>query len=481
MAEEKINAPDEIEAEQPVAPKKRGGGRKKSAPKTEAEINTTSAPDSSEQPTEQADESSAQLSILNEADSTEEINESAETKDAEKEDDTVSFSATEKDSEQNEAEDKMGEDEENVTEAPQESCEGEAEAHQEVCEGEAEADIESVEGEEPISAEADTHSVDDTEYVSAEAEGEVTSDSDEQNKTERKENLFFEHFSDTAELTYLSDSVKTLEEEQLTGTEGEQLSLFGDEAEKCEDEELPSSESAENVRAPKEKRRHIPSPDEKEYTPEKPRRVDTRFDLVELFVYTLVVIMLLTTFLFKHSIVSGPSMMKTLNDGDHLIISDFLYEPKQYDIVVIQDLEAHKEGAIVKRIIAVGGQTVRLERRLIPEKSDVYLYYETTVYVGGQLIDESFEYYSASDYVTVNKSIHNRVDFKYIPGSEESGFERYEYEIFEYTVPEGEVYVLGDHRNDSKDSRNFGSVSVDKILGRVIIRIYPFAEFGTVK
>ena len=220
------------------------------------------------------------------------------------------------------------------------------------------------------------------------------------------------------------------------------------------------------------------NPDEERYDPKKPRKVDGRFDLIELFVFTLVAIMLITTFFFKHSIVDGPSMESTLYNGDHLIISDFLYEPEQYDIVVVHDKEAYPD-PVVKRVIATEGQTVTLTKRLIKELSTKDMYYFTLeVYVDGKPIEDEYAYYSNGGYDPINiktgNGLHEIVDYDYT--SADTFFITYE-----YVVPEDEIYVLGDHRNRSQDSREFGSVKKEAILGKVLFRIYPFAEFGAVE
>ena len=181
--------------------------------------------------------------------------------------------------------------------------------------------------------------------------------------------------------------------------------------------------------------------DEVKYNPDKPRKVDTRFEFIELFVFTLAVIMLITTFFFRHSIVDGQSMEGTLHDGEHLIISDLFYTPERGDIIVCADYETGLKKPIVKRVIATEGETVRITR-------------EGEVYIDGVLLVE--------DYVYIDE-------------------ESYRYTPMIYVVPEGEVFVMGDHRNMSTDSRVFGSVKEEAILGRVLLRFLPIEKFGTVK
>lgn len=213
------------------------------------------------------------------------------------------------------------------------------------------------------------------------------------------------------------------------------------------DAEIKKSEPVDEQPVTKKKKKEIKAEpkvlaDEMKYDPKKPRRIDFRFDFIELFVFTLVAVMVLTTFVFKHSIVEGPSMENTLQDGDHLIVLSIFYSPEPGDIIVFEDYSTGLEKPLVKRVIAVGGQTVDI---------DVFGF----VYVDGVQLDEKYVYKDGFDAITR-------------PGT--------------YVVPEGEVFVMGDHRNNSTDSRtpSFGTVKEDAILGKVVLRFYPFDSFGTV-
>ena len=182
-------------------------------------------------------------------------------------------------------------------------------------------------------------------------------------------------------------------------------------------------------------------PDVSTYDPEKPRRIDALFDLIELSVFTLLAVILITSFFFKHSVVDGTSMQSTLENGEHLIISDLFYTPKRGDVIVCEDHTTAIPRPIVKRVIAVGGDTVEITEAGL-------------IYVNGELIDES-------EYVYIDDPF-------------------YVYTYGKWVVPEGELFVMGDHRNNSTDSRHIGTVSEDSVLGRVLIRFYPWTKFGKV-
>ncbi len=169
------------------------------------------------------------------------------------------------------------------------------------------------------------------------------------------------------------------------------------------------------------------------------RMIDRVFDFVELFIFSLVAVLVATTFLFRHSIVEGSSMEQTLFENEHLIISNLFYEPERGDIIVCEDYTTSLHKPIVKRVIGLPGDRVEV-------------YPTGEVFINGEEITEPYVY----------------VDF-YTPQL-----------YVDVIVPEGEIFVMGDHRNLSTDSRELGTVDIDSILGKVLIRFYPFDKFGTV-
>ncbi len=184
-------------------------------------------------------------------------------------------------------------------------------------------------------------------------------------------------------------------------------------------------------------------PEVKVYNPDKPRIIDTVFDFAELFIFTLAAVLVLTTFFFKHTVVEGDSMKNTLINGEHLIISDLFYTPERGDIVVFADYSENQTAPYVKRIIGLPGDTVVVDAL-------------GNVTLNGKLLEEKYVFIDGA-----------------FPA---------DYLGKECKVPQGEVFVLGDHRNASKDSALFPytTVKIESILGKVLFRIYPFDKFGGV-
>ncbi len=160
------------------------------------------------------------------------------------------------------------------------------------------------------------------------------------------------------------------------------------------------------------------------------------FDFVETLAYVFVFIIFATMFLFKNTIVQQTSMMNTLENGDRVIITNIFFTPNQGDIIVFQDPVTGTDNALVKRVIATEGQTVT--------------YIDGVVTVDGVTLEEDYVFCDKTDY----------------------------HESVTCTVPEGMVFVMGDHRNVSHDSRNFGCISEHCIIGKAIFRIAPISKMG---
>lgn len=185
---------------------------------------------------------------------------------------------------------------------------------------------------------------------------------------------------------------------------------------------------------------------EYKYSPDKPRIIDNIFDFIELFTITLVCVMILTTFIFRHSVVEGASMQNTLSDGDSLIITNLFYKPKRGDIIVFEDYSTSLKKAVVKRVIGLPGEKVEVKVNKNKE-------YE--VYINDELLPEEYAY-NDPDYSAPSTGV--------------------------WYIEEGEVFVMGDNRYNSTDSRNsgVGPIDIECILGKVVLRFYPFDKFGKV-
>lgn len=158
------------------------------------------------------------------------------------------------------------------------------------------------------------------------------------------------------------------------------------------------------------------------------------FDWVEPALTALICAALLFAFVFRTVGVDGTSMVPTLKSEDRLILTHMFYRPERGDIVVISRAEEGKT-PLIKRVIAVEGDTVR-----ITENKEVIL--------NGKVLDEPYLNVS-----TPPKGC-----------------------IGEITVPKGHIFVLGDNRAVSWDSRDIGPVPVSLVMGKATFRLWQ--EFG---
>ncbi len=164
------------------------------------------------------------------------------------------------------------------------------------------------------------------------------------------------------------------------------------------------------------------------------------YDWVECVVTALMFSVLLFVFVVRIIGVVGGSMQPTLYEGYKVVTSKLFYTPHQGDVVVLTK-ESFDEEAIVKRVIATEGQTVDID------------FNTGEVWVDGILLEETY----------IKEATRNQLDF--------SG---------PVTVPDGCIFVMGDNRNASTDSRDsrIGFVDTRCIIGRAFAILYPFSSFG---
>ena len=153
-------------------------------------------------------------------------------------------------------------------------------------------------------------------------------------------------------------------------------------------------------------------------------------------------------------------MENTLHNGERLILYSLAYEPKQDDIVVfhLTDADPNLEKMLVKRVIATEGQTIKIDFR------------KNTIVVDGVLYEDKHAVLKNNADEIVNKYLALRPNWNYDAKTD----------TMTATVPDGHLFVLGDNRNFSRDSRDATIMFVDErcVLGKVILRIAPFTVFS---
>ncbi len=162
------------------------------------------------------------------------------------------------------------------------------------------------------------------------------------------------------------------------------------------------------------------------------------YDWVSTLIMALLVLVVLFTFVFRVIRVEGSSMVKTLQDGDRLLLSTTVTDYQRGDIVVV---DRYSVEPLIKRIIAIGGDTIKIES-------------DGRVYLNGDLLSEPY----AAAFTPQKECVEPVV------------------------VPHGYVFLMGDNRSDSLDSRSreVGLVLEKDIVGKAILRVSPIVSFGDI-
>ncbi|MDD5999259.1 MAG: signal peptidase I [Lachnospiraceae bacterium] len=168
-------------------------------------------------------------------------------------------------------------------------------------------------------------------------------------------------------------------------------------------------------------------------------------DTVLYFIFLLVAVWAIVTFVGQRTVVNGVSMYDTLNDGDNLWVDKFSYhfkDPQRFDIVVFPMYDG--EEYFIKRIIGLPGETVRID-------------HQGNIYINGEKLEESYGYETIE------------------PGMIGRAFDG-------VTLGDDEYFVMGDNRNESEDSRFdiVGNVKREDLMGKAVFRLWPIATFGTI-
>jgi signal peptidase I len=163
------------------------------------------------------------------------------------------------------------------------------------------------------------------------------------------------------------------------------------------------------------------------------RKIKSR-EWIHAVLFAIILSVVVRLFVFEPFNVSGPSMEDTMHTGDLVLVNKLIYkirEPRRGEVIVFH---ATEKKDYIKRVIALPGETVEAKNNQI--------------LINGQIIQEPY----------ISEDIRT-MDFK------------------QWTVPPGEVFVLGDNRLDSRDSREFGPIKTSQIVGRAELIYWPLDEF----
>ena len=166
---------------------------------------------------------------------------------------------------------------------------------------------------------------------------------------------------------------------------------------------------------------------------------------VEWFVVIIVAVtaaLVVRQFVLQQFAVSGSSMYSTLHDGDRVLVNKLSYrmhDPRRGDVVVLKTLESVGERDLIKRVVALPGETVE--------------YRSCVLYVDGRTVTEPY------------------LDPQVVTPTNCGG------EQVPLTIPADTVFVMGDNRGGSKDSRDLGPISYSDVIGRAFVVIWPYGDW----
>jgi signal peptidase I len=167
---------------------------------------------------------------------------------------------------------------------------------------------------------------------------------------------------------------------------------------------------------------------------------------LKAFAIGIIIFVIIRAFFFSNYVVEGESMMPTLQDGNKLVVNKVGYKMTDFDHFDIIVFHANENDDYVKRVIGIPGDRVE--------------YRDDHLFINGKKYEEPF----LNDYRKQVSSgrLTGNFTLKELTG--------------EATVPKGKLFVLGDNRLGSWDSRHFGFISIDQVVGKVSLRYWPFNE-----
>lgn len=183
---------------------------------------------------------------------------------------------------------------------------------------------------------------------------------------------------------------------------------------------------------------------EEEPVPQEILNRQETYDWIQCLISALIICVVIFVFCIRVIDVNGTSMVPTLQHGNKMLVSGLFYQPKYGDVVVFKSDTYDPNKALVKRVIAVAGDEINID------------FDKGVVYVNGEPLDEPY----------INELTATKIDF-----------------IGPKEVPENCVFVMGDNRNASTDSRDsrIGMVDTRTILGKVYYVIFPLNELRMIE
>lgn len=190
------------------------------------------------------------------------------------------------------------------------------------------------------------------------------------------------------------------------------------------------------------------APDDFLYTEAKARRRKSHAFLEWIIVIAVAIgsALLVRTFVLEQFAVSGSSMYTTLHDHDRVLVNKLSYrmhDPRRGDVVVLKTIESASERDLIKRVVALPGETVE--------------YVNCVLYIDGRPLREPY------------------LDPNVVPPGDPTGCGHAQEK---FTVPAGSVFVMGDNRGGSRDSRDLGPILFHDIIGRAFVVIWPIGDWS---
>lgn len=227
---------------------------------------------------------------------------------------------------------------------------------------------------------------------------------------------------------------------------------------------METTEKTKKTLKEKKTEKYTRAASEKLHSKESGYKSASNIEFLMFIVGLALVLLAIRAFIFEPVRVDGRSMQNTLQDGERCIVEKVSYwaaKPKAGDIVIVH-YPGRGADSFVKRVVATGGQTIELREELAVDPETHIAEMKYRIYIDGEVLDES----AYEDTMLFDPTFYS--EWKAC----EDG---------KLTVPEGYVFVMGDHRTNSHDSRYVGPIPLSDVVGRVHGVLYPFNDIRFVR